>query len=808
MTSGDLANTMIASPRPRAEGGGHRDVSDPVVYSRFPLPLRMSTVTTSNEPSENATPVGTLPISFEGPYQDTSINVIAPYVDRVFYLQTYPDITQAKIDPAVHYALFGWQEGRDPNAWFDTDYYLSTNADVKNEGINPFWHYLAAGQNEGRRPRGLANLRRNLLANIMPASARGAHDVLPPNTPNLDADTLLSLLETGLETASGMVVSISHDRYIDNVGGTQILIADEETKFVGNRFLYCHISPSVARLALAPAGECVPLQVILNGEFVGATSREAMVAAIGRLRKDQLGARIFIIHSLLGHDVDCLAAVAEALRPTDSFFWVHDFSSLCEGFNLLRNDIAFCGAPPINSMGCRICIYGSTRARHTAQIRQLFDQIPFHVIAPSSSALEIWRSGSALPHIDAQVHEHCQLSGAPLIQTDRPGILDSSPARIAFIGHRSFQKGHPFFREIVARTQGSSDYKFYHFASADSLIPTFGVTLVPTSVTRANPRAMTSALRQHDIDLVLVLSPWPETFSFVTFEAFAAGADVLAFGVGGNLPRAIRSLARGIVLSDENALYEAFTRGLIASYVQQQRAAGKRHDPLEFCGTTVTWPRPGAQSGPRRTYEPALRAAAGGQIIDPVEVGNDTYRFQLPVDCASVRILSRSVLTNWTSSPTTDTRRLGVAVTSITLDRDSVPINDPRLVGGWFPQEGQVRWTDGSATVMTSGARSLELSILPSIAYWRSDLCEVARRPALPRKPRSVARLVTSDDVSPIDAAGPSQSAPPVARAVKTASQVISSKRPKKTRNPKPKPYNGAAIKSSSSDRRTSKPRD
>jgi len=40
-------------------------------------------------------------------------------------------------------------------------------------------------------------------------------------------------------------------------------------------------------------------------------------------------------------------------------------------------------------------------------------------------------------------------------------------------------------------------------------------------------RAQFEALAAREIDLVLVLSPWPETFSFVAHEAFAAGADVV-----------------------------------------------------------------------------------------------------------------------------------------------------------------------------------------------------------------------------------------------------------------------------------------
>ncbi|WP_114946111.1 hypothetical protein [Microvirga calopogonii] len=73
-------------------------------------------------------------------------------VDDAFYLRTYPDVAAAGIDPDVHYATWGWLEGRDPNAFFSTDGYLSANIDVDLAGIDPLDHYASVGWQEGRDP--------------------------------------------------------------------------------------------------------------------------------------------------------------------------------------------------------------------------------------------------------------------------------------------------------------------------------------------------------------------------------------------------------------------------------------------------------------------------------------------------------------------------------------------------------------------------------------------------------------------------------------------------------------------------------
>ena len=53
-------------------------------------------------------------------------------------------------NPLDHYMAFGWHEGRDPSAAFDTLGYLAANPDVAAGGANPLAHYLTFGIYEGR----------------------------------------------------------------------------------------------------------------------------------------------------------------------------------------------------------------------------------------------------------------------------------------------------------------------------------------------------------------------------------------------------------------------------------------------------------------------------------------------------------------------------------------------------------------------------------------------------------------------------------------------------------------------------------
>jgi hypothetical protein len=75
-------------------------------------------------------------------------------VDDGFYLAHNPDVRAAGIDPEIHYARYGWREGRNPNALFDTSGYLAIYADVAAAGVNPLDHYNTWGWKEGRDPSG------------------------------------------------------------------------------------------------------------------------------------------------------------------------------------------------------------------------------------------------------------------------------------------------------------------------------------------------------------------------------------------------------------------------------------------------------------------------------------------------------------------------------------------------------------------------------------------------------------------------------------------------------------------------------
>lgn len=82
--------------------------------------------------------------------QDVGLIFTSEYFDADWYLETYPDLKEAGVNPAEHYLKYGAKEGRRPSAEFDGNWYLKRYPDVAESGVNPLLHYIKFGRNEGR----------------------------------------------------------------------------------------------------------------------------------------------------------------------------------------------------------------------------------------------------------------------------------------------------------------------------------------------------------------------------------------------------------------------------------------------------------------------------------------------------------------------------------------------------------------------------------------------------------------------------------------------------------------------------------
>ena len=486
--------------------------------------------------------------------------IAARAFDGAFYLKVYPDVGEVGADPLDHFMTYGWREGRDPSPDFSVRAYLEAFPEVAESGVNPFVHWLTNGRPRAVPAEHPLGFRYDIIARLKPIGDR-IDATLDPAAPEADLAAALAQSRGQLARAH---VTFSHDDYSANLGGLQFAIGREAARLAELGRDHLHIHPARPWPVVRTAADAGVLGVVWNGRPVGLFAPAAIARVLGQVAGPDQG-RSFAIHSLLGHTADETADILAALGLRQGVFWLHDFASLCAGFHLLRDDVEDCAAPPPGSAACDICIYGPWRARHLAEHARLFERLSLTVAAPSRATLDLWTASTTLPAAGTEVLPHATLvecEPAPAVPPDRP-------LRVAYAGLPVAHKGWPLFQALARRFADDPRYEFHHLgARGDATLP---VAFQAVSAGAADPLAMRDALQAGEIDAVLV---WPlcrETFSFVAYEAVAAGCAVITGPDSGNVAAFVGETGRGRVLS-EAGLTEAFESGAILELGRARRA--------------------------------------------------------------------------------------------------------------------------------------------------------------------------------------------------------------------------------------------
>jgi hypothetical protein len=132
------------------------------------------------------------------------------------------------------------------------------------------------------------------------------------------------------------------------------------------------------------------------------------------------------------------------------------------------------------------------------------------------------------------------------------------------------------------------------------------------------------------------------------------------------------------------------------------------------------------------TGDPGLHVVIDGRVIKPVTAEAGCYVFVLPPVCGSMRLVSRGARPCEPRPWIEDSRRLGVAISGMTVRRgtdvEAIPLDHSALSRVWWDAEGDGarlwRWTDGDAEVPMSrvGPAVLEILVADGLA------CPVGQR--------------------------------------------------------------------------------
>jgi hypothetical protein len=390
-----------------------------------------------------------------------------------------------------------------------------------------------------------------------------------------------ALLDVTRNSGLGLVLSFSHDDYLNVGGGVQNCVGDEQAALARQGWNYLHICPNEPKPLLGKYAEASEVTCIanLNGTRLGVVVLADLIEALAQVKSEGVSMRS-VVHHMLGFAPEHILAAIEACDSEyPPLVWIHDLFTLCPTSTLLRNQVTFCNAPPVSSAVCGVCHAGGDRVEHVERVRRFFARTCPIVLAPSATILDFWLSHAGYEHAQTHVLPPCEIS----FERDAPAYTKDAPLRVGFLGAPHFHKGWFTFESLARWHARDPRYEFFHLGWETLEVP--NVTFVRTAVTYQDRSAMVRATVEQGIHVAINWSMCFESFSFTMYEALAAGAYVLARRGAGNVAREVSSTFadRGSTVGSEIELSALFEEGGIREMVGQSR---RQYGTLSYSNQT------------------------------------------------------------------------------------------------------------------------------------------------------------------------------------------------------------------------------
>lgn len=346
------------------------------------------------------------------------------------------------------------------------------------------------------------------------------------------------------------VISVSYGNYLIQSGGTDKVIREHQKIFSERDVDYLFIFPVVRTIKVAGLVKTVRYWGLdLNKKFCGLFQINDIVDLVKSFIDNGNLCHGVFIHHLWRSKVDELNKVL-CFVNAPVFFILHDYYSVCSGKNLISPSGIYCGYGHDIHECKETCAYYAesivNRKNLTCLVHYYHPRIRF--IAPSDFTRNVFRS--TFPEFkDLFITiPHQKLSGKYIKAWQK-----DAPIKIAFIGKQDDIKGWNDFKTLVRALPCSQDYVFYYLGTGEEHL--VNVKVMPVSVRDQGSDAMLNALRQNKIDVVMLLSHCPETYSYTYFESYAAGCYIIGYKNSGNIADMITRVGNGIVVDRFEQLF-------------------------------------------------------------------------------------------------------------------------------------------------------------------------------------------------------------------------------------------------------------
>ena len=377
------------------------------------------------------------------------------------------------------------------------------------------------------------------------------------------------------------ILSISYGNFLDSIDGTNKVILAHKSMLESVGISQVHIFPRSIRFPLTNKIVTKYWGVTIDGRVLNQVyTHDEVIQRLVQITMNKKNLKEVHIHHLLYVNMEELEKILNVFMVPIKFY-LHDYYTICLQFNLLKDNDVYCGKGAVSQKKCAECKYYLKSKEHYAKIKKFLNEYGnrMHFIAPSKAAKEIW--SSAFPDYEASATVIYHQSLLESYCENCEIIPDEEPIKIAYVGSKRINKGWKQWENAIRKSyELGCNEKYYHFGSTNDKIQY--VEKIPVFFTSDNINAMVNALRVNNIDVVVLWSIWPETYSYTYYESTAANTFIITNKYSGNIAAMVLERNNGVVLDSEAEFIELICDEKRLRKLVNEFKSSKNYGPLNL----------------------------------------------------------------------------------------------------------------------------------------------------------------------------------------------------------------------------------
>ena len=292
--------------------------------------------------------------------------------------------------------------------------------------------------------------------------------------------------------------------------------------------------------------------LLVDGEYQGVLSEPELTEKLIKWNDSDVVMLDFHIHHFLHAKLDDIDHFLRSFPELSVKIYLHDYYTLCQNYNLMKNDEQYCGGKGLAPQNCNDCRYYHSSKKYSEELFELLNRYKDRLlfVSPSETTKEIFLAFHPEYADKTVVIPHLKLTGSS--RSNIKLVKEDEPVNIAFLGYRNPRKGWDLWKSITTKYKDDQDYSFFIFNSDDQLYQ--DMKKVPVRFTEDRMDAMTRALIDNRIHAVFLWSLWPETYSYTFFESYSANCFVITGKNSGNIAAAVQKYGNGRIFGSLSEL--------------------------------------------------------------------------------------------------------------------------------------------------------------------------------------------------------------------------------------------------------------